>query len=195
MSPHVGTAQRGVGSSPPRQMEQLPVKMGDICVGCIVWLPPRKSENPAIECSKSGCCGNEELNDAGYNHPVVVLKIRQRKNSNVRGDLVCTVACVRFLEQHYCEWVLILQIGYNFQRYEIIQIPKDSSTTGSSPLLDSDHRSRDRAPRKCRLTTSISTPTTRRGKDEKTILCPIKTYLSSSSQLPPSIHLLAQPSV
>jgi hypothetical protein len=94
MSPHNATTQRGVSASPTRRTELPPVKMGDLCVGCIVWLPPRDSQSPAIKCSKAGCCGHGNLEDGGYNHSVVVLKIRQRKDSNVPGDLVCTVACV-----------------------------------------------------------------------------------------------------
>ena len=94
MSPHIATAQRGVSASPTRQTETPSVKMGDLCVGCIVWLPARDLQAPPIKCSKAGCCGHDDLEDPGYNHPAVVLKIRQRKNSNVPGDLVCTVACV-----------------------------------------------------------------------------------------------------
>ena len=82
--------------APPRNalLERPAVKAGDLCVGCIVWLPARSSEKKNIKCCKKDCCNNTELDDTGYNHPVVVIKIRQRKNSTVRGDLICYVACV-----------------------------------------------------------------------------------------------------
>ncbi len=74
---------------------------GDVCVGCIVWLPPRKDHEPPILCKREGCCGGEVLQDEGYNHPVVVLKIRQSENSRVHGDLMCLVACVSVLIEYH----------------------------------------------------------------------------------------------
>ncbi len=78
-----------------RTFERPLVKAGDLCVGCIVWLPARNTEKKNIKCCRRDCCGNNELDDPFYDHPVVVIKIRQRKNSTVRGDLICFVACVR----------------------------------------------------------------------------------------------------
>jgi hypothetical protein len=45
-------------------------------------------------CNRHDCCGRVALEAEGYDHPVVVLKIRQSINSNILGDLVCTIACV-----------------------------------------------------------------------------------------------------
>lgn len=68
---------------------------GHVCVGCIVWLPPNTDGLYSVRCNKAACkCGHRELDDGGYNHPVVVLTIRQRMNSPLLGDLVCLVACV-----------------------------------------------------------------------------------------------------
>ncbi|KAF8855502.1 hypothetical protein BDZ45DRAFT_692541 [Acephala macrosclerotiorum] len=69
------------------------VEAKDLCVGCIVWLPSRAESNEDIKCNKQNCC-NAELETGGYEHPVVVLSIRQKRSSHIRGDLVCTVACV-----------------------------------------------------------------------------------------------------
>ncbi|KAH6700618.1 hypothetical protein BKA61DRAFT_529714 [Leptodontidium sp. MPI-SDFR-AT-0119] len=82
-------------SGPPPNDSQAyrpPLRSEDICVGCIVWLPIKENHGPSIKCRKDGCCGNEELKDEGYNHPVVVLKIKQKKRSKVCGDLVLTIA-------------------------------------------------------------------------------------------------------
>ncbi|CZR60742.1 uncharacterized protein PAC_10638 [Phialocephala subalpina] len=65
----------------------------DLCIGCIVWLPPKLEHHSSITCNKENCCGRE-LDDGGYDHPVVVVKIRQREGSYTRGDVICTVACV-----------------------------------------------------------------------------------------------------
>lgn len=73
------------------------VQPGDLCAGCIVWLPPKKAFDSEIRCSCRGCEGAEELREGGYNHPVVVLRLRQRPNSFVPGDLICDIACVRIL--------------------------------------------------------------------------------------------------
>ena len=83
-------------TSPQHQQNNNPrlrLLPGDVCVGFVVWLPPYKSRNAAIHCTKLSCAG-EELGERGYDHPVVVLRIRQREDSRVLGDLICTVAFV-----------------------------------------------------------------------------------------------------
>ncbi|KAF4627837.1 hypothetical protein G7Y89_g10312 [Cudoniella acicularis] len=70
--------------------ERTRVEPGDLCVGCIVWLPPKDDGNDNIKCNCSTCTYPSELNDEGYNHPVIVLKISQKKGSFVAGDLVTT---------------------------------------------------------------------------------------------------------
>lgn len=79
------------------------IEAKDLCVGCIVWLPSRVESNENIKCNKQNCC-NADLETGGYEHPVVVLSIRQKEGSHTRGDLVCTVACVWlfFICQSYC---------------------------------------------------------------------------------------------
>jgi hypothetical protein len=54
----------------------------------------RDSGDVKIKCVCASCPTPEELEEGGYNHPVVVLKIRQAVNSKKVGDLVCDVACV-----------------------------------------------------------------------------------------------------
>lgn len=69
------------------------VVAGDLCVGCIVWLPPRVLSANTLTCGTKNCCG-KELEDGGYDHPVVVLSMKQKEGSYILGDLICTVACV-----------------------------------------------------------------------------------------------------
>ncbi|KAG9246657.1 hypothetical protein BJ878DRAFT_270384 [Calycina marina] len=86
------TASSGGPLPKDSQAYRPPLRPGDICVGCIVWLPIKENQGPSIKCRKDGCCGNGELKDGGYNHPVVVLKIKQNQRSSVCGDLVLTIA-------------------------------------------------------------------------------------------------------
>jgi hypothetical protein len=63
-------------------------------VGCIVWLPSiGDDDDKRIKCIKESCCFNRELQDGGYNHPVVVLKV----STNNFGDVVCSIVKVRYL--------------------------------------------------------------------------------------------------
>lgn len=81
--------------SPPPNDENCPrtkVRSGDLCVGCIVWLPSDGNDK-SLKCCKRNCCGKGLAEDE-YNNPVAVLKIRQRKGSSIRGDLICYVATV-----------------------------------------------------------------------------------------------------
>jgi hypothetical protein len=75
------------------QNDRPHVGAGEVCVGCIVWLPHKVPSASGIKCNKANCCGNE-LEDGGYEHPVVVLSVKQKAGSHVVGDLICTVACV-----------------------------------------------------------------------------------------------------
>ncbi|PVH70309.1 hypothetical protein DL98DRAFT_521695 [Cadophora sp. DSE1049] len=99
------TASSGGPLSNDSQAYRPPLRPGDICVGCIVWLPIKENQGPSIKCRKDGCCRNEELKDEGYNHLVVVLKIKQKKRFKVCGDLVLTIAIITFFKdiplKHY----------------------------------------------------------------------------------------------
>ncbi|KAE9377631.1 hypothetical protein N431DRAFT_500434 [Stipitochalara longipes BDJ] len=78
----------------PRNDQRSPaLKPGDVCAGCIVWLPPKFNHEDPVLCNRHGCCGGAALDDGGYNHPVVVIEIKQKQNSRQLGDLICTVAC------------------------------------------------------------------------------------------------------
>jgi hypothetical protein len=81
--------------SEPQQTERPRVKATDLCVGCILWLPTKGDLNGGIKCNCDGCSPSVELDEGGYGHPVLVVRIRQKKGSQTRADLLCDVVCVR----------------------------------------------------------------------------------------------------
>ena len=93
----------------PTDQRSPPLRPGDVCVGCIVWLPPKRSQEGPILCNRHGCCGGAALKDKGYNHPVVVLRIQQAANSRKQGDLIFTIACVRIMHQISTFKLIVLQ--------------------------------------------------------------------------------------
>ena len=63
-------------------------------VGCIVWLPSRGDDDGKnIKCIREFCCSHRELQEGGYNHPVVVVTL----STNNFGDAVCSIVKVRHL--------------------------------------------------------------------------------------------------
>jgi hypothetical protein len=74
------------------QNNRASLRAGDICVGCIVWLPEQLLNDQSLQCIQSNC--GEVLDVRGYNHPVVVLSIRQNEISKVSGDLITSIALV-----------------------------------------------------------------------------------------------------
>ncbi|KFY08158.1 hypothetical protein V492_06493 [Pseudogymnoascus sp. VKM F-4246] len=96
---------------PPSQIPTLqPVrsrptlKIPDLEAGCIVWLPSKDlhsnnsrassdsggNDERSIRCIHESCCGNADLEEEGYNHPVVVLKTSQYHLE----DMICFVAII-----------------------------------------------------------------------------------------------------
>ncbi len=112
LQPRKDTQSPSPSSTSPAQTEKPPLDPGDICVGCIVWLPPRELNNQCIKCEKRNCCGKTVLDDGGYNHPVVVVKIRQKKGSALIGDLVCSVACVSESPANIFEVLCKIKMSY-----------------------------------------------------------------------------------
>jgi hypothetical protein len=71
------------------------VKAEEVCVGSIVWLRQRRSNEEEITCVREGHCSDDfKLLDNGYRHPVVILKIWQRSGSTQPGDLMLGVSDV-----------------------------------------------------------------------------------------------------
>jgi hypothetical protein len=77
------------------------VKPEEVCVGSIVWLRQRRPNEEEITCVRQGHCSDDfKLLDNGYRHPVVVLKIWQRRGSTEPGDLMLGVSDVSCYQTH-----------------------------------------------------------------------------------------------
>jgi hypothetical protein len=77
------------------------IKIQHLGVGCIVWLPSRGDDDRSIKCIRE-LCSNQELQDGGYNHPVIVLKV----SPNNFGDAVYSIVQVR----HFYLYFLIVTV-------------------------------------------------------------------------------------
>lgn len=97
--------------SPPRDSpdgsgSRPRLKVEEICVGCIVWLPPKVESDESIKCIRDGsCCGGGiELDGAGYNHPVVILQVQNASclvatvNDSSSSGRQCCLHLERFSE-------------------------------------------------------------------------------------------------
>ncbi|EPE35912.1 hypothetical protein GLAREA_05250 [Glarea lozoyensis ATCC 20868] len=75
-------------NSEAQQDDRPVVKITDLCVGCIVWLPAKSELNGGIKCTCTGCIQAVDLEDPGYNHPVLVVRIQLSDNL---AETVCDV--------------------------------------------------------------------------------------------------------
>jgi len=106
------------------QNQRSRIKVQHLKVGCIVWLPSREDDDESIKCIRELCCSNQELQDGGYNHPVVVLQVSR----NYFGDVVCSTVQGRHLyllsPDSYCSnmtWVTSKERNGRFDRLKISQ--------------------------------------------------------------------------
>jgi hypothetical protein len=82
--------------SESHQTERPRVNFTDLCVGCIVWLPVKTELNGGIKCNCAACIPAVDLEDGGYGHPVVVVRIRLNVTSRpLTITTVCDVVCVK----------------------------------------------------------------------------------------------------
>ncbi|KAF7954608.1 hypothetical protein EAE96_005727 [Botrytis aclada] len=109
--------------SPPRETHsgggiRPDLRKNDICIGCIVWLPSKLESDGDLVCNRGKpCCNGTCLNDEGYNHPVVILKLE--------GD-ICSVAMMTSKPRH----------KYNPKsRVAISQTPQDLKNPDSDPEM------------------------------------------------------------
>ncbi|KAH6662055.1 hypothetical protein B0J14DRAFT_707881 [Halenospora varia] len=132
MVPRAIHEHAGPRSAPPpgARRERLILSARDLCVGCIVWLPERNIQQISIKCDKSICCGQSELGDGGYDHPVVVLSIKQRHGSTTIGDLKCSVACVTsFTETKLHDYLRQRHFKTHLQQFLPIRDPEGADIT------------------------------------------------------------------
>lgn len=78
------------------------------------------------------CGGREELNELGYDHPAVVVRICQRENSLFPGDLFCDVACVR-IPPTSLDFGTKTTVDYYFQKHQ--PLPLSLRTLAKRPPI------------------------------------------------------------
>ncbi|KAG9229063.1 hypothetical protein BJ875DRAFT_547272 [Amylocarpus encephaloides] len=115
-----------------RHSERLKVEAGHVCIGCIIWLPAKGELNGEITCCCGGCSIPEKLEEAGYDHPVMIVNIHQRKGSSTIGDLVCDVVCITTFSGTTIE-------KYEVQRFRLPYLKRSLSIhhSNSEPPQDS----------------------------------------------------------
>ncbi|KAG9229062.1 hypothetical protein BJ875DRAFT_475893 [Amylocarpus encephaloides] len=74
---------------PPRS--RLPAN--ELCVGCIVWLPAKKTHHSDIHCVSESCPTQEALDEGGYDHPDLVVRIWD-DSPDTSGSLICDILCL-----------------------------------------------------------------------------------------------------
>lgn len=143
---------RRAGSGPiifPRDWQDSRPRIDpkDLCIGCIVWLPPGSGYQIRVACDRENCC-DEKLDDAGYDHPVVVVKIRQREGSYTPGDVVCSVACVRNSNSIlFLTFLIFAEIssGHDFRRYFFLRLHREATTMAKHAVVHSNIGNRFRS--------------------------------------------------
>ncbi|ESZ91507.1 hypothetical protein SBOR_8105 [Sclerotinia borealis F-4128] len=107
--------------SPPREANtgngvRSKLKESDICVGCIVWLPPKIEGDGSLVCVRGkSCCNGKKLDDDGYNHPVVILYYK---------DTTCYIAMITSKTRRNV---------YTSKRIQISQNPPDPDDLDLDP--------------------------------------------------------------
>ena len=76
-----------------RQLQQN-MSMEDLSVGCVVWLHPKSPENKSIKCICEKCIARVELNNKAYNHPVLVVRKRQKVDLQGQTETIYDVVIV-----------------------------------------------------------------------------------------------------
>ncbi|TGO18769.1 hypothetical protein BPAE_0365g00010 [Botrytis paeoniae] len=65
--------------------------------GCIVWLSNYQDGHEPIICVQNHECNDKVKDKDGRNHPVMILRINQRRGSNIVGDVILDVALMTTL--------------------------------------------------------------------------------------------------
>lgn len=89
------------------------VRIEQLGEGCIVWLPAKDENEPGtITSIRNSCCSNRELTKGGYNHPVLLLKIKQ--------DGICSFAQASIFDR--------LQKSMELMNHRLLQNSKKAET-------------------------------------------------------------------
>lgn len=74
--------------------KKYPLRAEHLMPGCIVWLSNYEDGHEPILCVQNHECNDKVKEKDGRNHPVLILRINQRRGSNIFGDVILDVALV-----------------------------------------------------------------------------------------------------
>ncbi|TGO67678.1 hypothetical protein BOTNAR_0037g00150 [Botryotinia narcissicola] len=77
--------------------KKYPLRAEHLMPGCIVWLSNYEDGHEPIICVQNHECNDKVKEKDGRNHPVMVLRINQRRGSNIVGDVILDVALMTTL--------------------------------------------------------------------------------------------------
>ncbi|KAF8855499.1 hypothetical protein BDZ45DRAFT_692538 [Acephala macrosclerotiorum] len=106
------------------------VKLEELCVGSIPFLPRKEQWNVDIFCVRDHHCNGRVLPLQAWNRPFVILRIVQREGSQVPGDLMCDCAEVTTFQKTSPQNHSTFQNLTKFRESVLIQQP------GAPPVPD-----------------------------------------------------------
>ncbi|KAF7924858.1 hypothetical protein EAE99_006335 [Botrytis elliptica] len=74
-----------------------PLRAEHLMPGCIVWLSNYQNGHEPIICVQNHECNDKVKEKDGRNHPVMILRINQRRGSSIVGDVILDVALMTTL--------------------------------------------------------------------------------------------------
>ncbi|KAF7931128.1 uncharacterized protein EAE97_009337 [Botrytis byssoidea] len=77
--------------------KKYPLRAEHLMPGCIVWLSNYEDGHEPIVCVQNHECNDKVKEKDGRNHPVMILRINQRRGSNIVGDVILDVALMTTL--------------------------------------------------------------------------------------------------
>ncbi|TGO14456.1 hypothetical protein BTUL_0053g00560 [Botrytis tulipae] len=86
-----------VQRKPAMVPKKYPLRAEHLMPGCIVWLSNYEDGHEPIVCVQNHECNDKVKEKDGRNHPVMILRINQRRGSNIVGDVILDVALMTTL--------------------------------------------------------------------------------------------------
>ncbi|KAM0138744.1 hypothetical protein ACHAO1_003343 [Botrytis cinerea] len=96
-SPTPGNDDVGIKRKPAMVPKKYPLRPEHLMPGCIVWLSNYQDGHEPIICVQNHECNDKVKEKDGRNHPVMILRINQRRGSDVIGDVILDVALMTTL--------------------------------------------------------------------------------------------------
>ncbi|KAF7946165.1 hypothetical protein EAE96_009168 [Botrytis aclada] len=91
------TEDFAIQRQPAMTPKKYPLRAQHLMPGCIVWLSEYEEGHEPIVCVQTHECNDNVKDKDGRNHPVMILRINQRRGSNIIGDVILDVALMTTL--------------------------------------------------------------------------------------------------